>query len=480
MEFVLQLLLVIVLLASVMSADLVSSEPVTNSGMRVLLTAVSVCLLMLFAQVAAGVTSFRLQQAFQHRATLLHSFARWKKLHLVLWAGGSAAILFGLQWTRLVRVNWRLGDAFLIDEFLILLPVLIPLLFSWAAFYEVDRTIGRQIASRGGPEFLPPGCLRYVITHARHHLGLLLISLLLVVAFQDVASWLAPADAEAELPLFVYLPLLLAIVVFLPVILRAVWPTEPLASGDLRSQLEEASDDLGVSVRQIYVWKTNRMIANAAVAGILPRLRYVFLSDALLSSMRDDQIVAVYAHELGHVRHRHLGLRVLASLFPLVAWMAVCATFPTAMGDVDAWIAQCGLPIAVASPLLMLAVMAVYARIVLTRYSRLLEHQADLEACRETNGENGVGGEQLTPAATRRFIETLEQLTRLSGQSPERRTWLHPSVQERMAFLSQMAASPTRLAAFENRMRRLARLCVMLTIAASSSWAVAHLLWGWS
>ena len=41
------------------------------------------------------------------------------------------------------------------------------------------------------------------------------------------------------------------------------------------------------------------MVINAAVAGFLPPFRYVFLSDGLLSYLGDEEIAAVFAHEMG-------------------------------------------------------------------------------------------------------------------------------------------------------------------------------------
>jgi len=47
-------------------------------------------------------------------------------------------------------------------------------------------------------------------------------------------------------------------------------------------------------------------MGNAAVMGFIPRFRYVLLSDLLLETMTDEQVEAIFAHELGHVMHRHL------------------------------------------------------------------------------------------------------------------------------------------------------------------------------
>ena len=79
----------------------------------------------------------------------------------------------------------------------------------------------------------------------------------------------------------------------------------------------------GVKCREILLCGTQHNLGNAAVMGLIPQVRYVMLSDLLLESMTDLQIQAVFAHELGHVKHRHLAwfamffLTVSSCLFAL-------------------------------------------------------------------------------------------------------------------------------------------------------------------
>jgi len=40
--------------------------------------------------------------------------------------------------------------------------------------------------------------------------------------------------------------------------------------------------------------------------GLFAPLRYVMLSDGLLESMEDEKIEAVFGHEVGHVKLRHM------------------------------------------------------------------------------------------------------------------------------------------------------------------------------
>jgi len=91
-----------------------------------------------------------------------------------------------------------------------------------------------------------------------------------------------------------------------PEILRRVLRTQPLPEGPLRRRLEALCRRSGVRYRQILFWDTDQNMGNAAVMGIIPPMRYILLSDVLIETMTDDQIEAVFAHEVGHVVHRHM------------------------------------------------------------------------------------------------------------------------------------------------------------------------------
>src|SRR5947208_8027930 len=72
----------------------------------------------------------------------------------------------------------------------------------------------------------------------------------------------------------------------------------------------------------LLLWDTHGGVANAMVAGPLPWVRYVFLSDRLLEGLTPDEVEAVFGHEVGHVRHGHL-LYYMAFLFLSLTLLAV-------------------------------------------------------------------------------------------------------------------------------------------------------------
>ena len=112
-----------------------------------------------------------------------------------------------------------------------------------------------------------------------------------------------------------------------------------MPDGPLRRRLTRISERVGFRFTDILVWDTGNMMVNACVTGILPRFRYVLLTDALIESLTPLEIAAVFGHEIGHIAHRHLlyfgfffmgSLGLLTVLVELVArcWSVDRALWP--------------------------------------------------------------------------------------------------------------------------------------------------------
>ena len=97
-----------------------------------------------------------------------------------------------------------------------------------------------------------------------------------------------------------------------PALLVFVLPTQRMPDSPLRRRLEELCQQHGLRVNNVLLWRTHSSVGNAAVMGVIPGVRYLLVTDLLLEAMPEDQVVAVFAHEIGHVVHRHL------------LWMAAC------------------------------------------------------------------------------------------------------------------------------------------------------------
>jgi len=453
------LALILAVLAALLTADSPPDEPVAGAVVRLLAAAAAMAGVCLFAAAAAGLTARGIAALGPNPRRLMRRFERLRQLHFVLWLTAAGGIYVGLGWAQLVRVNWGLDGAFLVDDLLILAPVIVPLVVSWAAFYEVDRALQSAVAElEPQREASVLGRGRYIGLHARHYLGIVLSPVLAMLAVDDAVRLFAPELAEQGRAGVVLLPALVTVTLLFPVLLRRVWTTEPLPPGPLGTRLRQTAARCRLRVRAILVWRTEGMVANAAVAGFVGPLRYVFLSDGLVDLLDADELQSVLAHEAGHVRHRHLLLRVLAMLAPFCLWLSLGQIFPQKVDwlstriDGDGWIA--GVP----ATLALLGLVGLYVGVVFGRFSRLLEHQADLFACRHLDA-------QADRSPVDVFGEALTKLAEHSGAGTKRGTWQHASVAERIGVLRRLLADAAAERLFQRQIGWLAAILAGLVLS---------------
>jgi STE24 endopeptidase len=484
-----QFALMLAVLAALGSAEWSPAGPVSHAVGRLLIAVGGAAAVVLIALVGSVVTAHRLRADFAGARPLLERFGCLRRFHAGLWLGTVAATLYWLDWAQLVRFNWELKGTFLVDKILILAPIFLPLVLSWAAFYEVDRAVRLGIARVRRTEshsvpispITPMGAMgsmgrsetasydeyctrrQYVGIHVRHYLGLLLVPLLAILAVRDAAELLAPQWLADGHEAWVLTPALGLLLLGLPVLLRYTWRTRPLEPGPLRSRLEALAAKAGFPMRDILVWQTDGMICNAAVAGVLPQLRYVFFTDALLQRLDEPEIEAVFAHEVAHVRQRHLLWRVLAMAAPVGLWLAAQQALP----DLYDWAFGSLKTGFLAGGLAAIGSLAFYLFWVFGYYSRMLEHQADLLGCRLLS--------KLPPGDSLPIFQVaLDKLAAANGIRRTARGWQHASIARRIHFLERVWHDPRKEAAFGRWLRWLS----ILLIAAVSSPVVCKLVLG--
>jgi Zn-dependent protease with chaperone function len=222
-------------------------------------------------------------------------------------------------------------------------------------------------------------------------------------------------------------------------LLSRIWKTSQLPDSPLRARLVALTQRMGIGCRDFRIWQTDGQYLNAAVAGLLPAARYVFVTDGLLRYLRDDEMEAVIAHELGHVRRRHLWLRLALLGLPLWLVAHVQAWSPPQVETTAAWRAALAASLPVAPHVAVAGLTSAAAVVALGRYSRLLEHDADL--CVWETGQGAT------------FLATMDRISYLSHDRRQRATWLHPSTASRMHLLQRALHDPQAAWAFRRRVR---------------------------
>lgn len=446
---------VLVAIASIGGDD----SPVAGLAWRLLVVASAA----LVAPLAALVGTQKLAFAIADDDESDRAISRLQSALAGLWLVAVGTILLIAQWPRIVRNNWGLGQWPLIDELMILLPVIAPLLLVWAALFRLERAayIAACMARQVVPS--PPNLGSYLWLNVRHQLALVLLPPLAVVGTFETLESLNVAPVRLAAAWWFMLPLAGMMLVLMPVAVRRIWKTTPLM-GALRTALDDVCRRRRCRLRDILIWQTDGTMANAAVIGISRWLRYMLLSDVLVSRLSDDEIAAVVRHELAHLRRWHLPLRLAVLVLPVAWWLALTAAWPAAGETMQILLDTCGVSAHALSAFAIPLGMLIYAVVALGWYSRLLEHDADLDACLTDEG-----------TIDRRLMNHFARaLWTLCGRGHESwlTQWLHPPVGARLQFVRRVVDDPGYAASFR---RRLAAITAAIALLFAGALVIAAL-----
>ena len=311
-------------------------------------------------------------------------------------------------------------------DVLLVLPALVMILTVMAWQHRYERRRGRVSLP-----LLPYAWLRF-----RVELGIVLAPWLLLVIAGNAAllafggtRWAGLADGLATGLVLV------GIVVFSPLMLRVIWSTSPLPDGPLRRRLEEFCRAQRFRCRDILVWHTHRHMANAGVVGPTPLVRYVLLTDSLLHYCTPDEVEAIFAHEIAHVRRRHLSFYLLFGL-SFICFYANLADLLAAAGWVPPLGSLLDFAMTTRQAIVMIAFAAFYWAFAFGFISRRMELQADAFAL-------------FAVEDPRAFLRAVGKLQALSLAPGGLSFWRHFSLDRRIAFLEGLLADPSRLKRFE-------------------------------
>jgi STE24 endopeptidase len=413
-----------------------------------------------------------------------------------LGAGARAALLglYGLDLVMgmLTATRSFIGDPVLIDELLIMLPTLAVMVWMWSAYYPIDRRMREAAMIRrldmGEP--LPPIWTRgqYLLNHLRHNVALVLLPLLALLAWMDLLG-MAQRRAWVVMPEGLWVVLQLAgvacVMLLAPLVIRHVWNTTPLPDGPLREHLTAMCRRHRVGVRELLLWHTFGGMINAAVMGLIAPVRYILLTDALLERMPREQVEAVMAHELAHVRRHHL-------FWLLMAAMGLGGTLELiAQQSVVLW--EVVVPQQEAQPILVMAsvidplltllddphtwvVLALGPAVAAWAagfgwVSRRFERQADTFAVQHLVREQATPQRDaadrivVDPASALVMIQALQAVADLNHIQPSRRSWRHGSIAWRQDYLRSIVGLPVDRLPIDRTVRRINTVSLVLVAA---------------
>ncbi len=431
----------------VLAADLAAPQPVEAAGLHLCLAMACLLLAPAFAVLQSLLTARRWAGVaiLEHRAEFLHRSLLGS--NLIIWLFGCVALLALAKWPQLVRQNWQLADWPLLDELALALPMVASLLLSWLVIFDAEKVL-QPSADHG--KLWPRSQL--AVQRLRTFGGLVLIPLVLLFLGRDLLDLWYPAGISPQWAGLASIGFVVALLGCYPLLLSWTWKTRSLEDAALHQRLQEVAVEAGLPNERIRVWETNDTVTNAIVVGVIPGLRRVFLSDQLLQRFSAEEVAGIYRHEMGHLIHQHLSMRLALVLVPL---LSIVTCFYLASPEVlvaDYHATALRVCVWIFTGLAFLG----YLSQVVSRFICRSEMQADMYAIRGRDGR----------ICQRRATAYCQALQKMAAQSPdvhERSTLTHPSIKLRMEVIRQVLERPERLARFESRFRReqqLTALCL--------------------
>lgn len=411
------------------------------------------------------------QRDFADDVSRERSLRRLNACHTAVWLAASLAIIHALRWHEVVRFNFGLEGFVILDELIILAPILLSLIASWAIFYDLDtgaqsneelpdpnETSSPQHSLL--PDFLTSPRLRFLTLRVQLQILVILLPVLTVFAFRDVRNLIQDqplSTAVTSIGLFFAAGLFAH-----SFLVRTIWPTEELPS-TLEAPIEAILSESGTQKLSVRRWITGKFVVNACVMGFWKRR--MLLSDRLVEEFPKEETLAVVRHELGHLHLNHVRHRIMHSLLPI---LAILSASLLVFGD-PWWIENVShySRIRVELGLLGFGIFfAAYLAVLFRHLSHATEYEADLFSCCRFVDHDLDGGKQyIRQFCDRRATDMAKALLRLAAYHPQqfrRATWMHPSLKARIQRLNRLPNDFDVASALESAVRR-RRINALLT-----------------
>ena len=246
-----------------------------------------------------------------------------------------------------------------------------------------------------------------------------------------------------------FLVFLFAIAIVGPAMIQKLWRCKPLETGYYRRRIENLCQKAGMDYANILYWPIfgGRMIT-AGVMGLIKKFRYILVTGALLQFLEPEEIDAVIAHEIGHIKKKHL----LFYLIFFVGYMLVSfATFDMLIyfiffaEPIYSFLNSIGLEQATVTSsifsLIIILIFLIYFRYVFGYFMRNFERQADTYVYALFDSAQPL-------------ISTLEKIAVTSGQPRDKPNWHHFSIKKRVDYLKKCEADRTWVTRHDSKIKK--------------------------
>ncbi|RJR29066.1 MAG: hypothetical protein C4576_35730, partial [Desulfobacteraceae bacterium] len=174
--------------------------------------------------------------------------------------------------------------------------------FAWPAYREIFRAEFR----RGG----------FVAANVKFNIPILFPWVILTLLV-DLAS-LVPSKSLTHLlntpqgQILFFAVFLSLLTIFMPPLIQSWWGCRPFPQTGKVPELEAFLREKSFRYRRLLQWPLlEGRVLTAGIMGVIPRFRYILVTESLMEALSVEELKAVLAHEMGHARHRHLLFYVL-------------------------------------------------------------------------------------------------------------------------------------------------------------------------
>ncbi len=285
--------------------------------------------------------------------------------------------------------------------------------------------------------------LFYNYLESNIRLNLSIIFPWIIISFiADILSFLpkeitAYFESSTIVSFTLFFLLFAAIAVFFPYLLVRIWKCPSIPESTERTHLENFSKKAGVGFTDMVLWDLfDGTMITAGIVGFIKRFRYLLVGPELLKILDLDELESVLAHEIGHIKNRHMffylffiiGYTVFSYGFLKIVYAFILSRdfffqiiFSNSQNSNNLLPA-----ISIAALLLFIFI---YFRYIFGFISRNFERQADVFALQLKGNATGI-------------IRSLNKIAIAGSHSRTTPNWHHFSIAQRTAFLEQCEQNP--------------------------------------
>ena len=342
-----------------------------------------------------------------------------RQLDVFRWLGLGVVVLclagFGLA--RTFESTPILRASVFLQALVMLAPALAITLGTWSAEHRYGVILGYTDRGIGNH-------LKSVWQLFRGGMAWLVIPVLILLGLSDLIAVLP--ISQAWISGLTAIMILLFVPLGLPWLIRHLFKTAPLAE-PTEAWVNELMSEAGLRRTRAVRWNTGGRSFNALVAGFIPPLRTLLISDRLIDELPREQMAMVVLHEAAHLRRRHVPIRMITIL---PAWGV--GALITRMSSGQTWSIALGSAVGILLTMLILRIVAYQT-----------EYDADIQACRMAVRMKGCI--DCVPTTYHQAADTLSKaLLRVTFDHPAARkaSWLHPGVAERVEWMRRQRDVP--------------------------------------